>query len=331
MRLRVWAEFLPYEEASAVATIRLLRRFNVMLCLSVPDAALGDPLTHLLQAYEDAALDVALWLLLPKSVGYWPSERNADAFSRHLDAVFSWADRRRLRVPWIAVDLEMPLPQALAVRESRGLKQFAAMLKIAFANLNARRFARAVGQFRMILDKVHDRGAQALCAAHDYIAEDFHLGAPIVQDFLETPVVDVAWDAVSTMIYNSMVVGQFGVTPDDARWMQYEIGCELKQTFGGRAGLSQGLTGVGVLGDETYYTDPRQLAPDVAAAKAAGIDDVAIFNLEGILKSSDPAAWFQAAIDAPAQIPRRTGWAARERGRRRRLARWIGWWRRLGR
>jgi hypothetical protein len=325
----VWAEFLSYEDASAPPTLQLLRRFNVTLCLSVPHGALGDPLARLLRVYDDAGLDVALWLLLPQSIGYWPSERNAAAFSAHLDAVFAWADLRRARVPWIAVDLEMPLPQALAYRDSRGLRQFFTTLRLALANLNARRFARAVEAYRAILARIHDRGARALCAAHDTITEDFHLGAPIVQDFLETPVVDVQWDVVSTMIYNSMIVEQFRIAPDDARWMQYEAACELRRAFGDRAGLSLGLTGVGVLGDEPHYTRPEQLAPDVAAARAAGIDDIAIFNLEGILKSPDPAAWFRVAAETPAQVPRRTKWAARERRRRRNMARLIGWWRKV--
>ena len=327
--LRVWAEFLSYEDAAAPATVQLLRRFDVRLCLSVPEGSVGAALARVLRAHADAGLDVALWLLLPKSIGYWPSERNADAFSRHLDAVFKWADRERARVPWIAVDLEMPLPQALAYRDGRGLRRLLVMTRLALANLNARRFARAVEQYRAILRTIHDRGAKALCAAHDSVAEDLRLGAPVVQDFLETPVVDVKWDVVSTMMYNSMVAGQFGVTLDDARWMQYEVACELKQAFGERAGLSLGLTGVGVLGDEPHYASPEQIAPDVAAAKAAGIGDVAIFNLEGILRSPDPAAWFQVALDTPPRVPRPTPWASKERAARRRLARAIGWWRHI--
>lgn len=329
MPLRVWAEFLPYAQASAPATLHLLRRFDATLCLSVPEDALGDPLARLLCAYADAGLDVALWLLLPKSIGYWPSERNADAFAARLEAVFDWAARMNAPVPWIAVDLELPLPQALAYRDRRGARQIATTLNLALANLSARRFARAVECYRAILDQIHAHGAKALCAAHDYIAEDFHLGAPIVQDFLETPVVDVAWDVVSTMIYNSMIVEQFHVTAGDARWMQYTVGCELKRAFGERAGISLGLTGVGVLGDEPHYTEPAQLAPDIAAAKAAGLNDIAIFNLEGILRSPDPAAWFQIVLDTPPAVPPETAWAARERARRRRLAKAIGWWRRV--
>ncbi|HLF25379.1 MAG TPA: hypothetical protein VJG32_03495 [Anaerolineae bacterium] len=327
MPLRVWAEFLPYEEAAAPATLQLLRRFDVSVCLSVPDGALGHPLARLLHAYADAGLAIALWLLLPKSIGYWPSERNAAAFSAHLDTVFAWAAAQRVRAPWIAVDLELPLPQALAYRNSQGLKQILAACRIALANLNARRFAQAVEQYRAILSNIHAHGAKALCAAHDSLVEDFDLGAPIVQDFLETPVVDVEWDVVSTMIYNSMIVDEHHIAFDDARWLQYELACQLKRAFGARAGLSLGLTGVGVLGDEAHYTDPTQLAPDIAAAKAAGIDDIALFNLEGILRSPDPAAWFQVALETAPQTPRRTAWAAKERAKRRRLARSIGWWR----
>jgi hypothetical protein len=130
------------------------------------------------------------------------------------------------------------------------------------------------------------------------------------------------------MIYNTMVAEYFGATLDEARWMQYEVGLELKRAFGPRTGLSLGLTGTGVLGDEPYYRSPLELAPDIAAAKAAGIDDLAIFNLEGILKSPDPVAWFQVVIDTAPQVPAQTDWAGRERRKRRWLARRAAWLRR---
>ena len=121
MRIRSWAEFLPVEEAMADATVDLLRRFDVQLCLSVQHGANDSRLARLLKIYADAGLEVALWLLLPKAEGYWPSERNHAAFKAHLEAVFAWADRERVRVPWIAVDLELPLPQVERYRQTRGI------------------------------------------------------------------------------------------------------------------------------------------------------------------------------------------------------------------
>ena len=80
----------------------------------------------------------------------------------------------------------------------------------------------------------------------------------------------------------------------------YEVGRELRRHLGDRAAASIGLTGVGVLGSEPHYARPDQLEPDVAALKAAGIEDLAIYNLEGILTSPQPEAWFEMIRTTPA-------------------------------
>ena len=73
---------------------------------------------------------------------------------------------------------------------------------------------------------------------------------------------------------------------DARRWM-YETTLALAASCLG-VGASVGLTGVGALGNEPHYTQPADLAHDAAALKAAGVDDFAIYNLEGILGSACP-------------------------------------------
>ncbi len=324
---RVWAEFLAYDEAIAPGTLGLLRRFDVNLCLSVPYGHLGPALATLLRRYAEAGLAVTLWLLLPKSHGYWPSERNAALFAQYLDETLDWAEHERVPVPWIAVDLELPFEQAQGYLRARGPARVWKLVNLVWSNLNVQRFEQALQTYRAVLEAIHARGARALCAAHDYIATDFP-SDHVVQDLLETPVTPVEWDVVSMMIYNSMVAGNSHgrISLADARWMEYQLARALVAQCGPRAGVSLGLTGVGVLGDEPHYTEPSELACDVAIAKAAGIGDIALYNLEGILHSADPAAWFQMAQDAPPQVPERTPWADRvERQRRRAMLvlRWL--------
>jgi hypothetical protein len=65
-----------------------------------------------------------------------------------------------------------------------------------------------------------------------------------------------------------------------------------------------------VFGDEPVYDEPEQLRRDVSAARAAAVQDIAIFCLEGILQKADPGAWVDAITEARAEIPEST-WRAK--------------------
>lgn len=48
------------------------------------------------------------------------------------------------------------------------------------------------------------------------------------------------------------------------------------------------------------------LCKDVEAALAAGIQDISVFSLEGILNSSQPETWLEMIYSAPPRIPQRS-------------------------
>ena len=52
--------------------------------------------------------------------------------------------------------------------------------------------------------------------------------------------------------------------------------------------------------------DAETLAADVAVARAASIDDIAIFCLEGVLARAEPGRWIDAAINVAPYRPRPT-------------------------
>ncbi len=60
--------------------------------------------------------------------------------------------------------------------------------------------------------------------------------------------------------------------------------------------ISLGLVGPGKLGDEPAYRNPDELTDDVAAARDAGIDDLALYALDGALARDDTQAWLQAFV-----------------------------------
>jgi hypothetical protein len=51
--------------------------------------------------------------------------------------------------------------------------------------------------------------------------------------------------------------------------------------FGPAAGVSLGAIGAGAFGDEPIYRSPEELADDVSIARAAGVDDLTLFDLGG--------------------------------------------------
>jgi len=321
--LRVWAEFLPHAEAARPQVVDLLSRFKVGLNISVPQGSLGPDLACLLKTYANSGLDVALWLLLDDVHGYWPSERNVEHFSAYVDEVLNWAGNQDLPLPWIVVDLEPPYYQVAGHQRNRGLQRLGLILRLAWENLDAARFRQATRAYETLQRRIHAAGVKTLVPLVEFAVEDIVLGDTVIQDFLEAPALSVPWDLVSCMTYNTMTAGysQSQVSLADARFLQYLLLRDLARALGERAGASVGLTGVGKLGDEPTYEDPADLALDVGTALMAGIRDISVFNLEGILHRPDPAAWLRAAREAQPASPTPTPWAARERRQRQLLAR----------
>jgi hypothetical protein len=69
--------------------------------------------------------------------------------------------------------------------------------------------------------------------------------------------------------------------------------------FGARASVSLGAVAPGALGDEVPYASPDELADDVAIVRAAGIEDVALFDLGGVVRRGPMDAWLDALVDTP--------------------------------
>lgn len=321
--LRVWAEFLPYSEAARPQTVDLLARFHIGLNIGVPQGSLGPDLAYLLRIYASTGLDVALWPLLDDAYGYWPSERNVARFSAYVDEVLTWAKGQDLPLRWIVVDLEPPCYQVVGHQHDQGLRRLWLVGRMAWENLNAAHFHQATRAYAALQRRIRAAGAKTLVPLVEFAVEDIVLGDTVMQDLLEAPALSVPWDLVSCMAYNTMTAGysQGRVSLADARSLQYLLLRDLAGALGERAGASIGLTGAGKLGDEPTYEDPADLALDVGTALMAGIRDISIFNLEGILGRSDPAAWLEMARGAQPVSLTPTPWAMRERRLRRLVAR----------
>lgn len=308
MNIRVWYEFYTVEQALEPRSRELLKRYNCGVGLAFMPGSMDADHARLLKTWADDGIEVALWPLLTDAQGYWPNERNADAFFEAVKQICGWADGNGIVLPWLAVDLEPPVYMMKDLKEGALAHKLRAARRLASENRDRGRFLDASRRFGELNEFLHGRGCKTLVPIPSHVIPDFVTGSTTIQDLMETPVSTVNWDLVTAMIYTSMITGysRGAVRPRDARWYLYSAMRDLKETLWERAGVSIGVTGIGKLGDEPYYKSPDKLKPDVEAAKAALIEDITIYNFEGILKSARPEAWFEMLLEAVPRVPPRS-------------------------
>ena len=129
------------------------------------------------------------------------------------------------------------------------------------------------------------------------------------------------------MIYTSLLEGyaRGALSRADAVSLLAATARATARRYGARGSVSLGASGRGALGDEPTYRCRAELVEDLAVVRAAGIDDILLFSLGGVLGRKRPEAWLDALVDTgPAKgISRLTARAAALAGASIGLARGI--------
>ncbi|MFT3771914.1 MAG: hypothetical protein QM820_41430 [Minicystis sp.] len=290
MRRRIWCETVPAAELAAPAVIALLQRFAVQPIVAVwPDtlAATREACARL--AGEGVA--VAAWPMLADADGRWLGAENADRFASFVARV---ADA--LGPAEIVLDLEPPIAALRATIADRAVH--AHLLP---AGPDRAAFEAARGALQALDRRLHARGIAVSAAIAPPVLLD-PAGGSAWQARLGTPVDGVGWDHVSPMLYTSIIEGWSRglLARADVRALLAAFCAAAVTRFGARAGASIGAVGVGAFGDEPVYRSPAELADDVAVARAAGIDDLALFELGGVLRRPPAEGWMEAFTGTPA-------------------------------
>jgi hypothetical protein len=124
----------------------------------------------------------------------------------------------------------------------------------------------------------------------------FEVAGQWMQRVLGTPTSALDVDRHSVMAYSSLFEGWSRGVIDRRRAERLLVACArfTRRRFGDRAALSLGTVGAGAFGNEPCYRDARELARDVAIARAAGIDELALFDLGGIVRRAPAEVWLDA-------------------------------------
>jgi hypothetical protein len=283
----VWSELVPYERLARPEVLRLLADRDLALYLAVTPKELSEVET-VLRAARDHGVEVAVWPMLPHAEGRWPSVANVEGFAAFTLALLDRLEAARVSPSGVAIDLEpsiAELPDLLAARPAAIMRR-----------VRRRAPVGAVERLSELRQVIEARGIDVFVAAFPFVVNDAREGW---QRFLGTPVDALGAPRVTAMIYTSMIEGyaRGQLSRRDAQALLHAWAVAMRSRYPAPS-VSLGCVGTGILGEEPSYRDEAELAADVAAVRAAGVDDLVLFSLCGCLARPPAERWLDAFVAA---------------------------------
>lgn len=283
-RRLLWSEHVPYARLASNDVLRALDAHDVELVVAVHPYQ-TEELPALLRAFEARSLPLRIWPLLEDHAGRWLSGWTSEAYAPHLRAVLAVVGESAV-VREVIFDLEPPI-----ARVKRTLQNFPS----------------ASWLFRSVDPK---QTRERICALIEEVRRAGHGVSAVVPPFLlwdegdfigietslGTPVRGLDFDQVWVMAYTSLLEGYSRgiLRRRDARWLLSNWSAAAVSRYGEKAGVALGVVGGGALGDERPYRDQSELRDDVAIAAQAGVAQVALFGLAGLLAREPMSQWLEA-------------------------------------
>jgi hypothetical protein len=299
-RRYIWSEYVPYETLRTAAVLRPLASRAITPIVAVTPPVL-DQAAGVVRACRDAGAGVGLWPMLDDADGRWASAANAERFCAFARALLDALDAAGARPDCVAIDLEPPIDRLRALVRGR-------------LRPPPRRGSDAAVHYRALVDDIEQRGVAVIAAVMPTAILSRSAARRGWQHFFETPVDAIPFGRVSAMVYTSLLEGYSRgmVGRRDARVILARLAAEAHAHLGERASISLGCVGTGALGDERTFRSVAELGDDVAIARAAGVDHIALYNLEGVLARPPAEHWLDALVDTPAaEVMPAATWRAR--------------------
>ncbi len=307
----ITAEYTPYERLVQPDVVELFTRYNVSICLCVREDQLNDDLDRLYEVYERAGIMILFWPLLPMEQGLYVNKHTTDEFLAYLDVLFEWASSRGHRIEALVVDVEPSyIPPAPGEEPPGVVKNFRRIVR----DLDEETFDASIPEFNKIIGKLHEHNCLAVAAAFPFVIDDRMRGTHGWEDLFGGPVATVDWDYIAIMMYTSWFVetaGSLGMTWEAAHYLAYDYSRDMKEIWGDRAAVAVGVTSPGQGHETVLYSSAEQIAPAIAAVKAAGIENLGIYDMKGILESGDAESFFRVLGETRPAVPEKGRCAAK--------------------
>lgn len=304
MRRRIWCELLPPEQLGEDTTIALLEKYRVEPIVALPPVRQTEAMFAALAKLGARGIKLGLWPLLDDEDGYWPSLHNAEKFADRVAQLLPVLSERKIDVSTMAFDLEPPL-EVMRAFMNGGLPQKARAMAAGLVDLVRVAQPKGAHVLPAIEAELKRRGIETFAAAMPTLILDLASRSVFWERVFQTPLARADWSVVSPMLYSTLIAEHLpSKNAGTARDLVYQFSKMLVGAVGTeRASVSLGLVTTGKFGNEPYYDSPEALRLDVEAARAGGVDDLALFSLEGVLSRGAPEDWLEPFTRAEAKAP----------------------------
>jgi hypothetical protein len=287
---RIWSEHVPFDVLTRPAVLDLLSKRSVGVLVAVqPHQRRRVP--DLLSRCADRGVDLALWPLLDDSEGRWPSDANAGAYRGHLLRMLDRVAECGSRPSEVIFDLEPPIAWA---RNFLRLRLWEGRVRLRPAHMD-----RALRHFGSLVVEIGDRGLSTTAVVPPMVLWDPLGPWGGWQRLLGTPVDGPAFKKIIVMAYTSLFEGYSQGLLDrrDSRALLASLCQAAKSRWGHRAAVALGVVGGGALGDEAPYRGAAELADDLSITRVAGLEEISLFGLTGILDRPPTQLWLDALVE----------------------------------
>ncbi|MHA1518553.1 MAG: hypothetical protein ACTSRK_00085 [Promethearchaeota archaeon] len=334
-RITFPVEFLTPSDLIEKGAVEILAKTDTYCSLRILPADLeNEDFKLLLEKFRELDIEDHFipWPLLDVEDGYYPNEISVDKFKDLIINLLEWYKTNGFKMPTgVLIDLEPPTDpkeakKATKLREQRmktksklkqklmwkrqkrkgaigKLQTIKNLINTVKTNINPKRFEESIPKFIEIQKIMHDYGTRAIAVALPLAYEDSFDGKFLIQDFMTVPVSGVDWDMINYMIFNTdYVAASKGIiSHTDYQHLIYVYGKEFVEKFGpDRASITLGITNLGVTDIRAVQTDPKLYKMEASALLAAGIKDLGLYALDGILEQKDPVKWIETVKEAKA-------------------------------
>ncbi|MES3037031.1 MAG: hypothetical protein V4736_03915 [Bdellovibrionota bacterium] len=276
----LWSEFIPYSDLEA--HLPKLKEKNLSLFVAVKaDDPKFDEFAQLYQKAAREGVQIRPWLLLPVSQGYWFNKWN---YLQARDFVNMFVDEmtaRGVSIQWVTFDMESP--KELMEATETFLKQNRAKEMLSLLKVKSRdgSIVEAVANYTSLVQSLQQRGIKVHGVTTHFILNDLSDNHRRIQSALGIPISGVPWDEISFMVYRADFRR---IYKNISSQVVYKYAKRARKYFGERAGMDIGEAGkVFFPKPFTGYTEQEDLKQDLEAVKAAGINNVHIYSLDGML------------------------------------------------
>jgi len=260
----------------------------------IGDAELGE----VLEQARVLGVPVMLWPLLDPAEGAWCNEDNIEAFWANVFATLDFVDTLDHNVEIMVVNSELGPPKIDLIRQHFAEGAFGELIALIEGNIDRERFVRSAGRVAELVEELKGRGYGAQITTYPYLLDDMEDGDPDIQDAANVVLEGPAWDRLAFTPYSAAYSEDFARS--FGPYFVYSYAQMARRRFGDRVDIALGLISPD---NPRAYGSPEQLAADVAAAKAAGISRIDLFDLKGMLAEDRFDEWADALLAEPLTPP----------------------------